>query len=133
MKVVVRTMFAVVVVGFLTSMFAQQALTADSPKDRVVVMYGGRIVEEAPVGKLFEYPQHPYTRGLLRSMPRIDDRKGKELYTIDGQPPDLQALPSGCSFEPRCEFAFERCREEIPELRSTDEMRVKACHLDHLK
>ena len=101
--------------------------------DRVVVMYGGRIVEEAPVGKLFENPQHPYTRGLLRSMPRIDDQKGKELYTIDGQPPDLQALPLGCSFEPRCDFAFERCREEIPELRSSDEKRVKACHLDQLK
>ena len=101
--------------------------------DRVVVMYGGRIVEEAPVGRLFHDPQHPYTRGLLKSMPRIDESEGKELYTIIGQPPDLQALPAGCSFEPRCEFAFERCRRETPELREIDHERVKACHLQSLK
>ena len=101
--------------------------------DRVVVMYGGRIVEEAPVGALFNDPQHPYTRGLLKSMPRIDDQSGKKLSTIVGQPPDLQALGSGCSFAPRCEFAFDRCQTEIPELRFIQEKRVKACHLDQLK
>jgi oligopeptide transport system ATP-binding protein len=101
--------------------------------DRVVVMYGGRIVEEAPVDKLFKNPCHPYTRGLLESMPRIDEISRDTLYTISGQPPDLQALPSGCSFEPRCEYAFERCQTEIPELRRIDEHRVKACHLDQLK
>ncbi|MEE4165037.1 MAG: oligopeptide/dipeptide ABC transporter ATP-binding protein [Desulfocapsaceae bacterium] len=100
--------------------------------DRVIVMYGGRIVEEAPVRELYADPQHPYTRGLLDSMPRIDDDSNQKLYTIPGQPPDLQALPSGCSFVPRCEFAFERCRTDIPELRSVDEHRVKACHLENL-
>ena len=101
--------------------------------DRVVVMYGGRIVEEAPVDKLFNNPYHPYTRGLLESMPRIDEISRDTLYTISGQPPDLQALPPGCSFEPRCEFAFERCHREIPELRSVEARRTKACHLDGLK
>ena len=101
--------------------------------DRVVVMYGGRIVEEAPVDKLFTNPYHPYTRGLLESMPRIDEISRDTLYTISGQPPDLQALPPGCSFEPRCEYAFDRCQTEVPELRSIDEHRVKACHLDQLK
>ncbi len=101
--------------------------------DRVVVMYGGRIVEEAPVEKLFQDPCHPYTRGLLESMPRIDESSRDTLYTISGQPPDLQALPPGCSFEPRCEFSFERCHTEIPELRPVDEQRTKACHLDQLK
>jgi len=101
--------------------------------NRVVVMYGGRIVEEAPVEMLFDDPHHPYTRGLLKSMPRIDDTNGKDLYTISGQPPDLQALPPGCSFEPRCDFAFEKCRTEIPRMRSMGEKRSKACHLDSLK
>jgi len=100
--------------------------------DRVIVMYGGRIVEEAPVQILYDDPQHPYTRGLLDSMPRIDDDSDQKLYTIPGQPPDLQALPSGCSFVPRCEFALERCRTDIPELRSAGEHRVKACHLEKL-
>lgn len=101
--------------------------------DRVVVMYGGRIVEEASVEKLFSDPHHPYSRGLLESMPRIDEISRETLYTISGQPPDLQALPPGCSFEPRCEFAFERCHREVPELRSVEEHRTKACHLDHMK
>lgn len=101
--------------------------------DRVVVMYGGRIVEEAPVDNLFKNPYHPYTWGLLESMPRIDEISRDTLYTISGQPPDLQALPPGCSFEPRCEYAFDRCQIEVPELRRIAEDRVKACHLDQLK
>ena len=98
--------------------------------DRVVVMYGGRIVEEASVMELFSDPHHPYTRGLLHSMPRLDGSGDDELYTIPGQPPDLQALPEGCSFAPRCRHAFERCRREVPQLLSDNGTRRKACHLD---
>ncbi len=100
--------------------------------DRVVVMYGGRIVEEAAVGDIFHNPQHPYTKGLLSSMPRIDSSSTSSLYTIQGQPPDLQALPQGCSFTPRCEYAMEVCQNKIPELRWVGNERRKACHLEKL-
>ena len=100
--------------------------------DRVLVMYGGRIVEQAPVADIFHDPQHPYTRGLLDSMPRIDDAGADALHTISGQPPDLQDLPAGCSFVPRCEFAMEVCRKERPRLTGCGTMRVKACHLEKL-
>lgn len=100
--------------------------------DRVVVMYGGRIVEEAPVRDLFNNPQHPYSKGLLESMPRIDGREDRDLYTIPGQPPNLQALPAGCSFVPRCEYAMETCQKEVPKLRSIGKARVKACHLEEI-
>ncbi len=100
--------------------------------DRVLVMYGGRIVEEAPVRELFHDPQHPYTRGLLDSMPRLDDLSSETLYTIPGQPPDLQALPAGCSFVPRCTYALEICRKEGPTLKSIGEGRTKACHLEKM-
>jgi oligopeptide transport system ATP-binding protein len=100
--------------------------------DRVAVMYGGRIVEEASVSELFHDPQHPYTKGLLNSMPRIDDKNDKKLHAIQGQPPDLQALPTGCSFEPRCQYAIKRCLSELPVLRNIGEKRNKACHLERL-
>ena len=100
--------------------------------DRVVVMYGGRIVEEAPVRELFHDPQHPYTRGLLFSMPRLDRIESKALYTIPGQPPNLQALPSGCNFSPRCEHAMDICRQERPKLQTINAARKKACHLEKL-
>jgi oligopeptide transport system ATP-binding protein len=100
--------------------------------DRVAVMYGGRVVEEASVVELFKAPQHPYSKGLLESMPRLDTSSDNALHAIAGQPPDLQALPPGCSFEPRCKYAFDRCREQIPDLRPCGEKRVKACHLERL-
>ncbi len=100
--------------------------------DRVAVMYGGRVVEEAAVIDLFKSPQHPYSKGLLESMPRLDTSSDVALHAIAGQPPDLQALPHGCSFEPRCAYAFERCRGEIPELRAVDDKRLKACHLEKI-
>ena len=100
--------------------------------DRVVVMYGGRIVEEAAVGDIFHNPQHPYTKGLLSSMPRIDSSSTTSLHTIQGQPPDLQALPEGCSFTPRCEYAMDVCRNKIPELRMVGNGSRKACHLEKL-
>jgi oligopeptide transport system ATP-binding protein len=100
--------------------------------DRVAVMYGGRVVEEASVNELFKNPQHPYSRGLLDSMPRLDNSSERALHAIAGQPPDLQALPKGCSFEPRCDYAMERCRDEMPELREAGEKRMKSCHLEKM-
>ena len=95
--------------------------------DRVIVMYGGRIVEEAPVAALYDTPNHPYTHGLLRSLPRLD-QKGQELYSIDGQPPNMLNEPVGCSFAPRCEYAFDRCLTEQPLLRNVGLRHRVACH-----
>lgn len=84
--------------------------------DRVVVMYAGRVVEEARVTDLFGGPKHPYTVGLLRSIPRLEGA-GERLYTIEGTVPNPAQLPSGCAFHPRCPLAGELCRKEEPELR----------------
>ncbi len=100
--------------------------------DRVIVMYAGRIVEEAGVRELFNSPQHPYTQGLLNSIPRIDARDNRQLNTISGQPPDLQGLPTGCSFYPRCGYAMDICRSKLPELLAVSADRKKACHLEKL-
>jgi oligopeptide/dipeptide ABC transporter ATP-binding protein len=94
--------------------------------DRVVVMYAGRIVEQGPKNEVFRNPQHPYTWGLLNSIPRLDRPKSRRLSTIPGQPPSMLALPSGCRFRPRCAYAFDRCATEDPML----EPRVGENHLD---
>jgi peptide/nickel transport system ATP-binding protein len=98
---------------------------------RVVVMYAGRIIEEAPVERLFERPYHPYTQGLIRSIPRIDHaatRKAR-LEAIGGVVPNLLNLPSGCRFAPRCRFATEVCRAAIPPLREIAPGHKVACVL----
>ena len=100
--------------------------------DRVLVMYAGRVVEAAPVQELFKNPQHPYTAGLLRSMPRLDELKHERLATIPGQPPNLQRLPAGCAFRNRCERRIEICETELPPLRTIAPERSKACHLPAL-
>jgi len=100
--------------------------------DRVMVMYAGNIVEKSPVRDLFKSPQHPYTQGLIESMPRLDEREATRLTTIGGQPPNLQNLPSGCHFRDRCRYAFERCPVETPLLTPFAEGRSKACHLPSL-
>ncbi|ABG05935.1 Oligopeptide/dipeptide ABC transporter, ATP-binding protein-like protein [Rubrobacter xylanophilus DSM 9941] len=82
--------------------------------DRIAVMYAGRVVEEAPRDELFYDPQHPYTWGLLGSVPRVDSPRGKELRPIEGIPPSITDLPPGCRFRPRCSHAFDRCIEEPP-------------------
>jgi oligopeptide/dipeptide ABC transporter ATP-binding protein len=82
--------------------------------DDIVVMYGARVVERAPVFSLFEQPLHPYTWGLLGSLPRLDVEL-ERLSQIRGQPPSLLRPPAGCRFRPRCSFAFDRCRGELPE------------------
>ena len=100
--------------------------------DRVMVMYAGEVAERAKAGPLFKTPQHPYTQGLLRSMPRLDEHRANRLQTIGGQPPNLQHLPDGCRFRDRCSYAFDRCAAEKPLLRSIAEGRAKACHLEAL-
>lgn len=97
--------------------------------DRVLVMYGGKIVEQAKVSEIFHDPQHPYTRGLLESMPRIDSLAEDSLYTIAGQPPNLQNLPAGCSFAPRCEYVMDQCTLLPPELVEEGNGRKRACYL----
>jgi oligopeptide/dipeptide ABC transporter, ATP-binding protein, C-terminal domain len=84
--------------------------------DRIVVMYAGRIVEQGTAAELFTRPRHPYTRGLLQSIPPLDSVRGERLYAIQGSIPSLSALPGGCLFHPRCEYATERCRAEAPPL-----------------
>jgi oligopeptide transport system ATP-binding protein len=94
--------------------------------DRLAVMYAGRIVEQGTTEEIFEDPKHPYTRGLLRSVPRLDQEEN-ELTAIPGLPPDLSALPGGCPFHPRCELATDRCKTEYPEVVQFDSGRWSAC------
>jgi oligopeptide transport system ATP-binding protein len=98
--------------------------------NRVAVMYAGRIVETAPARELYARPKHPYTLGLMQSAPRLDGDASKPLLPIEGQPPDLAALPAGCAFAPRCRYVQERCRSERPELRQVGERHQKACFVD---
>ena len=95
--------------------------------DRVMVMYGGRVVEAAPAGKLFHDPQHPYSAGLLRSMPRLDETMHDRLTTIAGQPPNLQRLPSGCAFRDRCPDAIPECAVAVPPLAEKRPGHLAAC------
>jgi len=98
--------------------------------DRVGVMYAGRVVEQAPTRALFERPEHPYTRGLLRSMPGVGVSSGdRRLPTLPGVVPDAANPPSGCRFHPRCPERFERCSSVEPRLASTGRERDVACRL----
>ncbi len=97
---------------------------------RVNVMYAGRFVEEATVDDLFARPRHPYTLGLLRSIPRLDEEAASELTPIEGQPPDLTEMSLGCAFEPRCRFAVDRCRQERPALETGPNDGRHACFVD---
>jgi oligopeptide transport system ATP-binding protein len=89
-------------------------------------MYAGRIVESAPVHDIYKAPAHPYTKGLLESIPRLD-QKGQELYAIKGLPPNLMHIPPGCAFNPRCPMAQDICRTDVPPLAEVDENRRSAC------
>jgi oligopeptide/dipeptide ABC transporter ATP-binding protein len=86
--------------------------------DRVNVMYAGRIIERASATELYANPRHPYTLGLLRSVPRLDEPRRARLDPIEGQPPDLTRLPAGCAFAPRCAYCVARCREVAPPLQA---------------
>jgi len=94
---------------------------------RVIVMYAGYIIEEAPVKELYGSPRHPYTIGLLGSLPRLDEAPGTRLLSIPGQPPDLVAPPPGCPFAPRCRYASERCLHENPALEPVGDAHRVAC------
>jgi len=92
------------------------------------VMYAGYLVERGDVKDIFKRPRHPYTQGLLASLPRLDEEPGTKLSSIPGNPPSLINLPTGCPFLPRCTYAIDRCREENPPLESTGEDgRTVAC------
>ena len=95
--------------------------------DRVAVMYGGSIVETAGARRLFDTPAHPYTRGLLASLPALGGEGRGRLTAIPGQPPDMARLPAGCAFAERCPYAFDRCRRERPPLLPTGEETRAAC------
>ncbi len=96
--------------------------------DEMMVMYAGRVVETGTVDELFYNPRHPYTLGLLNSTPNVEE-KSERLNTITGAPPNLEHLPRGCSFHPRCAYRFERCFQETPALLEFGEgIRKKACH-----
>ena len=98
--------------------------------DRVVVMYGGKVQEVAPVRDLFRNPQHPYTQGLLRSLPRPElDSQQDELETIPGIVPRIFDWPPGCRFSTRCPFVEDRCRQEVPELREIGDGHWVRCHV----
>ena len=84
--------------------------------DRIMVMYGGAVVEEAPLVDIYKDPRHPYTIGLLESIPRLNAKNGKRLSTIGGAPPNLAVKPTSCPFAPRCKFRMERCDKELPVL-----------------
>jgi oligopeptide transport system ATP-binding protein len=98
--------------------------------DRVIVMYSGFIVEESSVDSLYAQPRHPYTLGLLRSIPRLDLGRQKRLIPIEGLPPDLLDPPSHCPFAPRCPFSIEKCWEENPPLMTVGPGHRSACWVD---
>lgn len=94
---------------------------------RVNVMYAGFIIETGPVERIFKQPYHPYTIGLLGSIPKLDDEGRQMLSYIDGAPPDMIRLPAGCPFQPRCQFATERCLQERPDLTVVEDAHQAAC------
>jgi oligopeptide transport system ATP-binding protein len=97
---------------------------------RVLVMYGGLIIEEAPVKELFANPEHPYTIGLLGSLPRVDEKEHTKLFSIEGQPPVLYQKPNACPFAPRCQWVMEHCWNENPPLMDVGPDHRAACWVD---
>jgi oligopeptide transport system ATP-binding protein len=98
--------------------------------DRVNVMYAGRIVEKGTAKEIYKDPRHPYTIGLMASVPRLDQDIKQKLVPVEGQPPDLLAVPSGCAFRPRCAYALELCKKDRPELETVSGKHEKACWVD---
>jgi oligopeptide transport system ATP-binding protein len=97
---------------------------------RVLVMYGGLIIEESPVRDLYTNPEHPYTIGLLGSLPRVDEKEHTKLFSIEGQPPVLYQKPNACPFAPRCQWVMEHCWNENPPLMEVGPDHRAACWVD---
>lgn len=95
--------------------------------DAIAVMYAGEIIEQAPTEELFAHPTHPYTRGLLKSVPRLDELARTHLTPIRDQPPDLSHLPKGCKFHPRCDLCVDTCRHHDPKLVACGDHHAAAC------
>jgi oligopeptide/dipeptide ABC transporter ATP-binding protein len=101
--------------------------------DRVNIMYAGKVIERGDAREIYANPRHPYTVGLLRSVPRLDLPRRAKLDPIEGQPPDLINLPVGCSFAPRCRWAVDKCKIDSPELMDAGDGHLSACwRLDDL-
>lgn len=97
----------------------------------IIVMYGGMMMEKGPVDEIFYNPQHPYTKGLLKSIPRMDSQEKGRLIPIHGSPPDLLSPPAGCPFSPRCPHVMKVCTEEVPPIFQIDESHSSTCWLLH--
>jgi oligopeptide/dipeptide ABC transporter ATP-binding protein len=95
--------------------------------DRINVMYAGKIIEQGTAREIFRNPSHPYTVGLLRSVPRLDGNRDLQLEPIEGQPPDLSELPVGCYFNPRCRFAIDKCATEYPQTTDIGGTHTSSC------
>ncbi len=95
--------------------------------ERVIVMYAGKIVEKGTAKQVYHNPRHPYTIGLLNSVPRMDLHRGRRLVPIEGQPPDLTRLDQGCSYRPRCRWAIDKCAASFPPLESAGDGQLSAC------
>ena len=95
--------------------------------DRVNVMYAGKVIETASAEELYRNPKHPYSVGLLRSVPRLDETRKAKLVPIEGLPPDLAHLPPGCPFYPRCSWRVEKCLEEYPPFKLVADNHYAAC------
>ncbi len=92
-----------------------------------IIMYAGKIIERGTARDIYRNPSHPYTLGLLNSVPRLDLPRKEKLDPVEGQPPDLMNLPAGCAFRERCRFAIDRCAEEMPPLQSVRNGHFSAC------
>jgi len=99
--------------------------------DRINIMYAGRVIERGDAREIYHNPRHPYTLGLLKSVPRLDRPRKEKLDPIEGQPPDLANLPQGCYFRPRCNYATDRCAIEYPPLVRISEGHLSACWEAH--
>ena len=100
--------------------------------DRVNIMYAGKIIERGLAKDIYGTPSHPYTLGLLKSVPRLDLPKKEKLEPIEGQPPDLINLPPGCAFRERCRYSIDKCAEEIPPLESVGDGHLSACFVSDI-
>jgi peptide/nickel transport system ATP-binding protein len=114
--------------GMAILLITHDLCVAAEMADRVVVMYAGRIAEQAPVGDLFARPRHPYTRGLLRAAVPHDQKQAGQLTAIGGSIPRLEEVPPGCRFHPRCQLASEQCRREAPPLAKSNERELACWH-----